>query len=95
MTVRQNHEQTTDMSELPRTPQLICSEHAIQRFAQRVLGLNNAAGLDHEKIRREIIERIGKAFAKIGDASYPLGDGLRAIVKGGTVVTVCRKEPRE
>jgi hypothetical protein len=61
---------------------LAVSEHALLRYAERVLGL------DTSEVVRAIEHAVAPAATILGDGTYPLTPGLVAVVKGRTVVTI-------
>ena len=59
------------------------TEHAILRYAER------AMGLDLEEVRNLILTpKLVEAIGKLGNGTYPIGNGCKAVVKQGTVVSV-------
>jgi len=61
----------------------VVSEHAVIRYLERVKGLNI------ELIKQEILtEKIVEQFKTLGNGKYPIQGKHKAIIKGGTVVSV-------
>lgn len=58
--------------------ELIVTEHAIIRFMERAMGLDLG----------QIKEQILVASVKSANGKYPITNGLRAVVRDGSVVTV-------
>lgn len=59
------------------------TEHALLRYAERVLGM------DLEAANADILsDRNIKAIKILGSGKYPIGNGCKAVVKGMTVVSV-------
>ena len=56
------------------------SDHALVRYAERALKINL------EEIRKDIIDQVSKMM--LTDGRYPLGNGLFAIIRKKTIVTV-------
>ena len=56
------------------------SDHALVRYIERALKI------DVESIREEIVDKVSKII--LVDGRYPLGDGLFAIVRKKTIVTI-------
>jgi hypothetical protein len=65
-----------------KTMQLEVSDHAVLRYAERVLGL------DPTDVRATIKARVTPLANALGDGEYPVAGGCRAVVKNRTVVTV-------
>lgn len=64
----------------------IVSEHAILRFAERC-GLIDVKAIVGEILTADTVQRI----RQLGSGKYPIGHGLRAVVKNNVVVTVAGK----
>lgn len=65
--------------------ELIVSEHAIIRFMQY------AMGLDIKQIENRILEKNLEATVNVtGDGKYPICEGLTAVVKKGSIVTITK-----
>lgn len=63
--------------------EVIVTEHAIIRYLER------AMGLDLEQIKREILsERNEALIEQLGSGKYPIGSGLKAVVKGKAIVSI-------
>lgn len=66
----------------PRT-EFGVSDHAVLRFLERT------GRIDLRELHDEILpERAIEQARVLGDGRYPIGNGLLAVIKGGTVVTV-------
>lgn len=62
---------------------IVISEHAILRFLERKFNL------DLEDIEAQIMSKDIEAQIKaMGNGKYPVGGGLRIVVKDGTIVSV-------
>ena len=62
---------------------VIVSEHAILRFLERKFSL------DIEDIKKDIFsDSIKIQHQALGNGQYPITDGLKAVIKNNTVVTV-------
>ena len=62
---------------------IVVSEHAMLRYLERAMGLN----LDD--IKQAILTEETKAYVvKLGNGKYPIGNGLRVVVKDNVVVSV-------
>jgi hypothetical protein len=62
---------------------LIVSEHAILRYLERIRGINM------DEIRNEIAgAELRNQVKVLGNGTYPIGGGAKAIVKNNVVVTV-------
>jgi len=63
--------------------EIIVSEHAIIRYMER------AMGLDIKQISDKILTSDNILLIEnMGDGKYPIGEGLRAVVKNNTVVSI-------
>jgi len=63
--------------------EIIVSEHAIIRYMERAMGLNM------DEITKQILTPQNKAAIKnMGDGKYPIAEGLKAVVKNNTVLSV-------
>ena len=73
-----------DIKEMTTAKQeLIVTEHAILRYLERSLCINI------EEIKSKIAsESVRSQFAILGSGQYPIVGGLKAVVKGNTIVTV-------
>lgn len=61
----------------------IVSEHAVLRYVER------AMEIDIDEIKRRILsDETKQRIQELGSGKFPIGDGLRAVVKGNVVVTV-------
>lgn len=60
------------------------TEHALLRIAERKYGFNS------EQETKEIVEQLRKYGSLAADGKIPIGHGLKAVLKGKTVVTVER-----
>lgn len=61
----------------------LVTEHALLRYIERVYGL------DLDVIKGDILtESTIRAIKTLGSGKYPIGVGLKAVVKGGNVVSV-------
>jgi hypothetical protein len=59
------------------------TDHAVVRFLERALGV------DTDELRAEILPvDVLKEIRALGDGKYPIGRGLRIVVRAGEVVTV-------
>lgn len=58
------------------------SEHAVLRYAERVLGLNQ------DEVRAAIVAKVAPFVRALGDGKYPVGRGCVAVVTKGVVVSV-------
>lgn len=67
---------------LGREGMIEISEHAVLRYAERVLGLNQ------DEVRATIVAKIAPFVRTLGDGKYPVGHGCVAVVHNGTVVSV-------
>lgn len=65
-----------------RAQHIEITDHAIVRYAERVLGLNV------EEVKLAIAAKAAPMAFTLGDGSYPVGHGCVAVVKNKTVVTV-------
>lgn len=66
---------------------LVVSEHAILRYLERKYSL------DLEVIRQEIATDTVKDQHKLlGAGKYPIGDGMKAVIKDNTIVSVIGKD---
>lgn len=62
---------------------VVISDHAIVRYMER------AMGLDVEQIASQIFNKDTLAsIESLGDGKYPICEGLQAVVKNNTVVTI-------
>ena len=62
---------------------IVVSEHAMLRYLER------AMGLDLDDIKQAILTEEIKAYVgKLGNGKYPIGNGLRVVVKDNVVVSV-------
>ena len=62
------------------------SEHALLRYLER------GKGVDMDEIKKEIERALPvDAIKELGDGKYPIGNGLRAVVKENVVLTVAKK----
>lgn len=62
---------------------IVVSEHAMLRYLERAMGLN----LDD--IKQAILTEETKTYVgKLGNGKYPIGNGLRVVVKDNVVVSV-------
>lgn len=61
----------------------IVTEHALLRYLER------SSGLDVDAVKKKILppDVVGQIQA-LGNGKYPIGDGLRVVVKDGSVVSV-------
>ena len=62
--------------------EIIVSEHAVLRFMER------AMALDITQIENKILSNNCNAMRAMGNGKYPIGEGLKAVVRNGIVVTV-------
>lgn len=62
--------------------ELEISEHAVLRYAERVLGL------DQDEVRAKIVACVAPFVRALGDGKYPVGNGCVAVVHNGAVVSV-------
>jgi septation ring formation regulator EzrA len=63
--------------------EVIVSEHALLRYIERVMGV------DLEEIKNQVLGPETLALiGKLGNGKYPIGNGVRAVVKNNTVVTI-------
>jgi len=61
----------------------VVSEHALLRYLERKYNL------DLEDIKREILTNDNVIMIKnMGNGKYPISDGLKAVVKNNTVITI-------
>lgn len=60
------------------------TDHAMLRLLERKYDI------PVDRLRDSVAERVQK-FGGLGDGRFPIGDGMRAVVKDGTVVTVLPK----
>lgn len=68
---------------MPTGNPITVSDHAIVRYLERALGM------DMEEIRRAIVsDGVAAAVRRLGDGKYPVGRGVRIVVRNSTVVTV-------
>lgn len=58
------------------------SEHAVLRYAERVLGLNQ------NEVRASIVAKVAPLVRTLGDGKYPVGNDCVAVVHNGVVVSV-------
>lgn len=59
------------------------TEHAMLRYLER------AKGVDRDEVSAEILSpKTIEQIRTLGSGKYPIGDGLRAVVKGNTVVSI-------
>lgn len=62
---------------------IVISEHAILRYIER------AMGLDLEQIKASILTDANKAAIKrLGNCKFPIGEGLKAVVKDNCIVSI-------
>lgn len=67
--------------------ELVVSEHAILRYLERKYSL------DLEVIRKEIAtDSVKDQHSMLGSGKYPIGDGMKAVIKDNTVVSVTGKD---
>lgn len=65
------------------TKRVVASEHAILRFLERKRGINI------DEIKEEILSDTLKGqIEQLGSGKFPIGDGLRAIVKQNVIVSI-------
>jgi predicted nuclease with TOPRIM domain len=63
--------------------ELIISEHAIIRYIERVIGINI------NDIKEAIYsETLINQVSILGNGNYPIGNGVKAVVKNNVVVTI-------
>ena len=82
---RKQEELDTVQGQIRRlTATLRVSEHAVMRRMEQKLGTSV------EEIEKEILMegRLQELVQQLGGGKYPLGDGSKAVVKQGVVVTV-------
>lgn len=70
---------------------IIVSDHAINRYLERVRGINSEEIT--EELRKEIesivlTEGLKRQIEVLGDGKYPIGEGHRVVVKEDTIVSV-------
>lgn len=65
-----------------RAREIVVSDHAILRYAERVLGL------DANEIRMTIQAQVAPLAHALGDGNYPLGGDCKAVVKNRVVVSI-------
>lgn len=58
------------------------ADHAIIRYVERALELDICA------IKEELKQKIDPNYKILGDGKFPIGSGLKAVVKDGKVVTI-------
>ena len=59
------------------------TDHALVRYMERVLGM------DIETIRNSVLSSETKALIQaLGNGRIPMGNGFKAVVRGGFVVTI-------
>ena len=61
---------------------LIITEHAMLRYIERVMGI------DLSLIEKKIKAEIQNIYQQMGDGTYPIGDGKKAKIKDGNVITI-------
>ena len=68
---------------LRRNQNPVVTEHAILRYLER------ANGVDREEIVAAILSpKTIEQIRTLGSGKYPIGNGLKAVVKGNTVVSI-------
>lgn len=61
----------------------VVSEHALLRYLERKLGI------DLEEVKKEILtDETAERIKQFGSGRFPIGDGMRAVVKQNVVVSV-------
>ena len=90
-TVRRRIEMLRDVSDNHMAQKGRCeegvdvSDHAVIRYLERVMGVDVA------KIRGKIAGgAVAKCAGVIGDGRYPVEPGVKAVVRGGKVVTIIK-----
>ncbi len=63
--------------------ELIVSEHAVLRYMERAMDMN--IDMIKEAIQNN---KMIKSAHSMGDGKYPMGDGLKAVIKDGVVVSI-------
>jgi chromosome segregation ATPase len=63
--------------------ELIVTEHAIIRYIERVIGI------DLNEIKKVICnEKLINQVSALGNGSYPIDNGVKAVVKNNVIVTI-------
>lgn len=62
--------------------ELAVTDHALLRYAERVLGF------DRDEVVNLIRDRVGPLAAALGNGKFPVCPGFHAVVKDRTVVTI-------
>jgi len=62
--------------------ELAVTEHAMLRYAQRILGF------DTSEVLRAVEEKVEPVAAVLGTGKFPIAPGFVAVVQGRTVVTI-------
>ncbi|WP_456403519.1 hypothetical protein [Hydrogenimonas sp.] len=64
---------------------IVVTDHAVIRYLERVVGVDIGA------VKRKISGgAVVKCAAAIGDGRYPIEPGVKAVVRGGKVVTIIK-----
>lgn len=72
-----------ELSKVKNNGRIIVSEHAVLRYIERNLGI------DVKEIESQIItESVIEQYKILGNGKYPIGDGLKAVIKDNVVLTV-------
>lgn len=61
---------------------LVITEHALLRLCERKFEM------PIDKMEVSLREKLEPLSKKMGDGNYPIGDGLFAVIKGNTVITI-------
>lgn len=72
----------TEFLQAGRAYELTISDHATVRYVERHLGFNPA------ELAALVQEKVEPAAGLLGDGIYPLTDGLVAVVRNRTVLTI-------
>lgn len=71
------------ISNFVKSDELIVTEHAVLRFIERKYKL------DIKEIEKQIInDKVKSQILVLGNGKYPIGEGLKIVVKNNSVVTV-------
>lgn len=62
---------------------ILITDHAFVRYLERALGLP-VEQLKRQMLNKETLQQM----AALGDGEYPIGEGLRAVVRAQRVVTI-------
>ncbi len=62
---------------------IVVTDHAFLRYLER------AMGIEVDELKEQMVpDNVEITMKRMGSGKYPLGNGLHAVVKGNTIVTV-------